>query len=1161
MKTKFMKALKLIALILILNSFYTYSQKYRMYIRDLSFTVYYEDKRCGSAYYKIRAEDKDGNRISNEIYKATDYTSLPLADYQLNIDGLPARIFIQTRAKDARDQWPAKPSCSKGTLIEPIHYIKGIRKNCMSGDYFSHDQNGGDKEVWTKLGFDYDIIPVVTLQEPGASNNLVGYDDPFTVKTEAASSLYDASVYKWQYQVADANGLIKADGWKDIDAKLNTDGKPGIELLPSSFLPFSAINKKVFFRINMCDDYISENIIYYELRASAPDIKNIQPSKPLCFGSRDGSITITLGRELWPKESISFLVEDLSKPIHSANGVTGYEVVESYANKTQNDFSKDPKTGLKTIINLAGLSSGSKAGYRLRMLAGNKEGMFFTDGKNHEPKFNIGSYAPVDFISQTSDVWCYNGYDGEINITASGGVPAENNRAFYTFSLKIIKGDFSAINKQQFTNKTRHKVDGLPKGVYTIEVFDSHGCQAKEGGGLGAPVIKQHTINQPKAPLSVIETYRKEPTANGWQDGKLTYKITGGTPLPDGSYETHLYESTANGTDMTVKTGQVNTNPQEYYITFHNLEATDYYLTVKDANWNSASDKVEDSSTGKGSCAYISQHTSIEEPDKIEAALEMLHHIHCNNTNAYNSGEDKNRNGIIDEYETGKIEATVSGGTPLPGNLPYRYIWEHKDPETGTWQHVQQEGISLPTAQINTLTWGDYRLNVVDANNVMMGEYEKVPDTKGINNYVLKEQHYQQLTLPRPPMLSVDLEVNDATCSGGTNGALTARVRGGIPFDDGSFNYEWSTGDSNVNKLINQPSGKYFVFIKDKEGCRAQTMASIQMPDNITIDATLLKHPTCYEGSDGAIEVQASGGVAPYYYEWSNGTVGNKVDNLTKGHYVLAISDAAGCSGVMAFELKHPEQMVLNIPDTIALCSGQNYIPDITIADPYAIYQWILNDTVESYEPTPELSKAGHYTTKIINAKGCDITKELVIKRYEQEINPQFMVSSQVFENEEIVVLDISEPRPEQINWQIPEEAGVILNEDYKLVLKIEKEGFYPLVLEAFTGECKASYTSNIIVNKAQRLLDSGDAEEPFIIDFSVSPNPSAGGNFTIQVDLQEESQSVVSIYSLGQQKIAQIKKNGLKQYTIPYTLNIAGVYIVLLETAKGSEVRKLIVN
>jgi len=137
----------------------------------------------------------------------------------------------------------------------------------------------------------------------------------------------------------------------------------------------------------------------------------------------------------------------------------------------------------------------------------------------------------------------------------------------------------------------------------------------------------------------------------------------------------------------------------------------------------------------------------------------------------------------------------------------------------------------------------------------------------------------------------------------------------------------------------------------------------------------------------------------------------------------------------------------------------------------------------------------------------------------------------------------------------------MVSNENNTLVLRFGNEGAYPLVLEAMTGECSAFYSGNITVNKAQRMPYIGDAEQPFIIDFTISPNPSLDGNFNIHIDLQEESPIAISIYSLAQQKIDLIKKDGLKQYAIPYTLRTSGVYIVLLETAKGSDVRKLIVK
>jgi uncharacterized protein (TIGR02145 family) len=50
---------------------------------------------------------------------------------------------------------------------------------------------------------------------------------------------------------------------------------------------------------------------------------------------------------------------------------------------------------------------------------------------------------------------------------------------------------------------------------------------------------------------------------------------------------------------------------------------------------------------------------------------------------------------------------------------------------------------------------------------------------------------------------------------------------------------------------------------------------------------------SAYGKSDGSIDLTVTGGVPPYKYNWSNGSVEEDVDSLTAGFYSVTVSDAA----------------------------------------------------------------------------------------------------------------------------------------------------------------------------------------------------------------------------------------------------------------------------
>ena len=75
---------------------------------------------------------------------------------------------------------------------------------------------------------------------------------------------------------------------------------------------------------------------------------------------------------------------------------------------------------------------------------------------------------------------------------------------------------------------------------------------------------------------------------------------------------------------------------------------------------------------------------------------------------------------------------------------------------------------------------------------------------------------------------------------------------------------------------------------------------TITEPDELLIVNAIVTDITCYGDSDGAIEIDITGGTMPYEYDWDNDGVGDFNDpedliNLPGGIYTLIVRDANGC--------------------------------------------------------------------------------------------------------------------------------------------------------------------------------------------------------------------------------------------------------------------------
>lgn len=126
-------------------------------------------------------------------------------------------------------------------------------------------------------------------------------------------------------------------------------------------------------------------------------------------------------------------------------------------------------------------------------------------------------------------------------------------------------------------------------------------------------------------------------------------------------------------------------------------------------------------------------------------------------------------------------------------------------------------------------------------------------------------------------------------CNGEQTGVATAVVTGGTPL----FQFNWTTQDSTAT-VTGLGAGFYNVTVTDANGCT--DVATVQITQPPAIAATGSSTPEHGTAQDGSASVNASGGVPPYTYSWSNSATTQTITGLSAGVYSLTITDANGCA-------------------------------------------------------------------------------------------------------------------------------------------------------------------------------------------------------------------------------------------------------------------------
>ncbi len=202
--------------------------------------------------------------------------------------------------------------------------------------------------------------------------------------------------------------------------------------------------------------------------------------------------------------------------------------------------------------------------------------------------------------------------------------------------------------------------------------------------------------------------------------------------------------------------------------------------------------------------------------------------------------------------------ANATGGTP-PGTFSYQ--WD--DPGTQTTQTAYELGA------------GTYHVTVTDSNGCFKTD---------------------QVTIIEPAALTVTAILNNPTCPGLSDGSIIPTPAGGT---GSGYEYIWS---NNIYQRFNTdiPAGTYILTLNDANNCvRSDTFALVN-PDTVKINSVDITDVSCLGKTDGALNINATGGSGSLSYSTDNGV--NFVATpafapLAGGDYIVVVKDCQQLSG------------------------------------------------------------------------------------------------------------------------------------------------------------------------------------------------------------------------------------------------------------------------
>lgn len=296
-----------------------------------------------------------------------------------------------------------------------------------------------------------------------------------------------------------------------------------------------------------------------------------------------------------------------------------------------------------------------------------------------------------------------------------------------------------------------------------------------------------------------------------------------------------------------------------------------------------------------------------------------------------NAGIDSVKNVSCFGLTDGKIYAHATSANP-----PVTYGWSN----------------GSSSLALTNLAPGKYIFTVTDASNCTRS------DTVTIAQPVV-------LTATVPDSMQVG-------CSG--PGTLTAHPAGGTS----PYTYLWPNGEAGVSdSLVNL--GSYTVTVTDANQCTAS--ASGSYVTNPSANTVVLAAPTihgvdCFGNSTGSVTANASGGVAPLSYRWSDAETTATIQNVPNNNYTVTVSDATGCIQTATYNVPQPTVLSINAPILQNIgCSATlkgSITAQVSGGTPAYTYNWTEASNNQAFTGvTINNLQADTYTLTVTDANNC----------------------------------------------------------------------------------------------------------------------------------------------------------------------------------------------
>lgn len=475
---------------------------------------------------------------------------------------------------------------------------------------------------------------------------------------------------------------------------------------------------------------------------------------------------------------------------------------------------------------------------------------------------------------------CANESTGSVTAVVSlEGVVQSNPEDDFTFTWNVM------------TNENTAEITDLPFGPYAVTITDANGCSESASLSLTQPPQIQATETVTNASCS------------GSQDGTLEVSVTGGvTATGDYTFRwSHLQDSIV-APDVSL----TDLDPGNYRVTItddNNCELIETYTVGAVKALNIDLQNITDVTCNGDNDGAISV-TGRTVPGTAES---LPYTFNWTGPNGFTQSDSGN-NSDLTNLEAGTYILTMIDSDPQGCQIVDSFIINEPEPLTLTLADQQNETCTVGNDGSATVSvtggtqpyifaWSDGQSDST-ATNLSAGDYTlDVTDANGCLDSLTVT-----ITAPTPPTIE-PIAPDTVSCQNSTDGTLTANA---IPVPGTTItSYQWFDANGQPvqsgQTITNLSPGIYTINVTADDGCVNADTAAVIAPAPLTIDSIVATSPTCVGFDNGRLTVFASGGTAPYTYDWGSTTLDDNVfGQLVAGTYEVTVTDANNCTPAIA---------------------------------------------------------------------------------------------------------------------------------------------------------------------------------------------------------------------------------------------------------------------